>query len=246
MFWLEIFRSQQDILSGVAEMSPLAEPLDETLLDTTIPPPTEFQDFNTERALPKTPEPYQDANDLVEILDLQEDIGSQFRPSMSSLTPDLIFPAGQNVLKTAVTSTPRNTQNSMVRIVFFFTNSSWLVMRIQVITPSKFNVSPVSSLPKRQLHPIELIQASKYSPLVIVPPKHVASIELTPKATKQQTIMHYIRPSTSRLSGISDIDNLSTPMSTQSLVTEEKVKPCIACTRLSSEQVCINWNLPDP
>lgn len=126
MFLLDIFRSnssQQVVLSAVAEMSPLAVPLDEILLDVTIPPPTEFQDFGNEAEVPKTPEHCQDTNNGIVIPDLPEDDQSQFRPSMSSLTPDLLLPAERNVLKTVATSTPRNTQNSLVNITFFTRSS---------------------------------------------------------------------------------------------------------------------------
>lgn len=123
---------QQDALPVPSDISPLQQPVADSLLNYTIPPPTDFQDFieddNVVR-LPGTPEkavsdevsqlhPYQVPNDTDDhgLQDTPRRNRSQSRPNGSSMTPDYISPMEQRMFKKVATSTPRHTQHSQVII----------------------------------------------------------------------------------------------------------------------------------
>lgn len=86
------------------------------------------------------------------------------------------------------------------------------------------NVSPIGLERQRNLNVLEIAKSSKFSPLTIVA-KPLPVIERKPalNLSKQQSILNYVMPTSQEAN-----NRPSTPVNK---------KPCIACSRLSKDQV---------
>lgn len=189
-------------------------------MDNTIPPPMEFQDYNSEKLvldennanlLNITEEPKEKIQENV--LNTQMD---KSKLQLSSMTPEFLIPP--SIDGVASNRTPEHD-----------------IQQSQIITPRILNLSPINA--EKPLHSIDIAQQSKFSPLTVVKQKLQLSqsgITMATSTPKQKSILNYMR-NTENLSGGSCV--IISQSSEKPLSKTPPKKPCIACTRLSTEQV---------